>query len=130
VSAVAAAESPVRLRRESAGRRLLRRPVAAVAAIVVAILVIVMGLLRIRALRRPDGRAFLLAIAAWALGRALVATTWRDPVASGPFRLEQVIDLAVAAGAGILLALLLVRQRRAGAAASDDDGDPVEPPGR
>ena len=100
------------------------------ALVTIAILVIVMGLLRIRALRRPDGRAFLIAIAAWALGRALVATTWRDSVASGPFRLEQVIDLAVAAGAGILLALLLVRQRRAGAAASDDDGDPVEPPGR
>lgn len=98
--------------------------------VTIAILVIVMGLLRIRALRRPDGRAFLIATAAWAVGRALVATTWRDPVASGPFRLEQVIDLAVAAGAGILLALLLVRQRRAGAAASDDDGVPVEPPGR
>ena len=100
------------------------------ALVTIAILVIVMGLLRIRALRRPDGRAFLIAAAAWAVGRAFVAATWRDPVASGPFRLEQVIDLAVAAGAGILLALLLVRQRRAGAAASDDDGDPVEPPGR
>jgi len=100
------------------------------ALVTIAILVIVMGLLRIRALRRPDGRAFLIAIAAWALGRALVATTWRDPVASGPFRLEQVIDLAVAAGAGILLALLLVRQRRAWAAASDDDGVTAEPRGR
>ena len=100
------------------------------ALVTIAILVIVMGLLRIRALRRPDGRAFLIAIAAWALGRALVATTWRDPVASGPFRLEQVIDLAVAAGAGILLALLLVRQRRAWAAGSDDDGVTAEPRGR
>ena len=100
------------------------------ALVTIAILVIVMGLLRIRALRRPDGRAFLIAIAAWALGRALVATTWRDPVASGPFRLEQVIDLAVAAGAGILLALLLVRQRRAWAAGPDDDGVTAEPRGR
>ncbi|MEA2547274.1 MAG: phosphatidylglycerol---prolipoprotein diacylglyceryl transferase [Chloroflexota bacterium] len=100
------------------------------ALVTIAILVIVMGLLRIRAVRRPDGRAFLIAIAAWAVGRALVATTWRDPVASGPFRLEQVIDVAVAAGAIVLVALLLVRQRRAKVAESDEDGVRAEPPGR
>jgi phosphatidylglycerol:prolipoprotein diacylglycerol transferase len=83
----------------------------------IAILVIVMGLLRTRALRRPDGRAFLIALGAWAVGRAIVATTWRDQVASGPFRLEQVIDLAVALGAIVLLALLQVRQWKTRAAA-------------
>jgi prolipoprotein diacylglyceryltransferase len=87
----------------------------------VAILVVVMGLLTIPAVRRPDGRAFLIAIGAWAVGRAIVATTWRDPVASGPFRLEQVLDLATALGAACLLVLVLVRGRRVGQPAVDDD---------
>jgi phosphatidylglycerol:prolipoprotein diacylglycerol transferase len=87
----------------------------------VAILVVVMGLLTIPAVRRPDGRAFLIAIGAWAIGRAIVATTWRDPVASGPFRLEQVLDLATALGAACLLVLVLVRGRRVDQPAVDDD---------
>jgi prolipoprotein diacylglyceryltransferase len=87
----------------------------------VAVLVVAMGLLTIPAIRRPDGRAFLIAIAAWALGRAAVATTWRDPVASGPFRLDQILDLATALGAACLLALVLTRGRRTGAAASIGD---------
>ena len=78
----------------------------------VAILIIVMGLLTLPAVRRPDGRAFMLAIAIWALSRAVVAGTWRDPVASGPFRLEQVLDLAIAAGAIAILLLIVVRGRR------------------
>ncbi|HEX5823646.1 MAG TPA: prolipoprotein diacylglyceryl transferase family protein [Candidatus Limnocylindrales bacterium] len=87
----------------------------------IAILIAVMGLLTIPAIRRPDGRALVIAIGLWALGRAVVASTWRDPVASGPFRLEQVLDLAVALGAAIVLGLLLVRERRRGS----DLGDPL-----
>jgi len=87
----------------------------------VAVLIVAMGLLTIPAIRRPDGRAFLIAIGAWALGRAVVATTWRDPVASGPFRLDQILDLATALGAACLLALLLIRERRVGPAASIHD---------
>jgi prolipoprotein diacylglyceryltransferase len=88
----------------------------------VAILVVVMGLLAIPALRRPDGRAFLIAIGAWAVGRAVVATTWRDPVVSGPFRLEQVLDLATAVGAAGVLVLVLVRGRRVDRSVVTDDG--------
>jgi prolipoprotein diacylglyceryltransferase len=102
----------------------------------IAVLVIVMGLLTVPAFRRPDGRAFLTAIGAWAVGRALVASTWRDPVASGPFRLEQVLDLALSIGAMFLLVLLLIRQRRMariGAAddtVTEDDGAMTEPAAR
>jgi phosphatidylglycerol:prolipoprotein diacylglycerol transferase len=90
------------------------------ALLTIAILIVVMGLLTIPAVRRPDGRSFLIALGAWAVGRAVVASTWRDPVAVGPLRLEQVLDLGVAAGAAILLVLLLVRQRRLGPEAVDD----------
>jgi phosphatidylglycerol:prolipoprotein diacylglycerol transferase len=92
------------------------------ALLTISILIAVMGLLTIPAVRRPDGRAFLIAIGMWALGRAVVASTWRDPVAIGPFRLEQVLDLGVAAGVAILLVLLLVRQRRLGPDAAEADG--------
>jgi phosphatidylglycerol:prolipoprotein diacylglycerol transferase len=88
----------------------------------VAILVGTMALLTIPAFRRPDGRAFLIAIGAWAVDRAVVATSWRDPVAIGPFRLEQVLDLATVAGAAVVLALVLVRERRVDRPVVEDDG--------
>ena len=75
------------------------------------ILVLVMGLLAVPGARRPDGRAFLLAIALWAIARSLVAMTWRDPVVAGPFRAEQVIDLAIVLGCLIGLVGLIRRER-------------------
>jgi len=50
----------------------------------------------------------------WGLARAIVAATWRDPIAAGPFRLEQVLDLGVVVGSAVLLGLLAVRRRRRG----------------
>jgi phosphatidylglycerol---prolipoprotein diacylglyceryl transferase len=65
------------------------------------------------ALRRPDGRLFALAIAGWAIGRAIVASTWRDPVVAGPLRAEQVIDVVVAIGSlGLSFALIAARRGR------------------
>jgi phosphatidylglycerol:prolipoprotein diacylglycerol transferase len=58
-------------------------------------------------LRRSDGRLFLLALAGWAVGRAIVASTWRDPVVVGPLRAEQAIDIVVAAGSIALAARLI-----------------------
>ena len=62
--------------------------------------VIVLGLVLLLSLapilRRSDGRLLLVALAAWAVGRAVVASTWRDPVTIGPLRTEQAIDLVVA----------------------------------
>jgi hypothetical protein len=62
--------------------------------------------------RRADARAFLVALAAWAGIRFVVAATWRDRVILGPFRAEQLIDLGVMAGSLVLL--LLVRFRAPG----------------
>jgi phosphatidylglycerol:prolipoprotein diacylglycerol transferase len=59
-------------------------------------------------LRRADGRLFLLALAGWAVARAIVASTWRDPVVIGPLRAEQAIDIAVAIGSIVLAAGLIV----------------------
>jgi len=59
------------------------------------LLAAMLAVLRRPSMRRTDGRAFLLALAGWCLVRLVVATTWRDPVAVGPLRAEQVIDLIV-----------------------------------
>ncbi|HET7702164.1 MAG TPA: prolipoprotein diacylglyceryl transferase family protein [Candidatus Limnocylindrales bacterium] len=80
---------------------------------------IVIGAVMVLALsppfRRPDGRLFLVALAAWALVRAIVASTWRDPAVLGPLRAEQVIDLIVAV---VALGLLVAPNARR--AAGDD----------
>jgi phosphatidylglycerol:prolipoprotein diacylglycerol transferase len=62
-------------------------------------------------LRRSDGRLFLIGLAAWSVGRGVVAATWRDPVVVGPFRAEQAIDLVVAIGS-IVIALTLIAIHR------------------
>lgn len=77
------------------------------------VLVLVMGLLAVPGARRLDGRAFLLALALWALVRALVVLTWRDPVVVGPFRAEQVIDVAIVLGCLIGIGGLIRRERPA-----------------
>ena len=60
------------------------------------VLVVLMGVLAVPGLRRPDGRAFLIAVGLWAVARSVVVTTWRDPVTVGPLRTEQVIALLIA----------------------------------
>lgn len=72
----------------------------------VVILIGVAGLSLIPALRRSDGRLFLVGLAGWSVARAVVASTWRDPVVAGPLRAEQVIDALVALGS-LALAILL-----------------------
>jgi prolipoprotein diacylglyceryltransferase len=64
-----------------------------------------------------DGRAFLVALALWAGGRAIVAAVWRDPVVNGPFRADQLLSLAIISGALVALAgmaALRARRRRQG----------------
>ncbi len=78
------------------------------AAATLGILVVLLLLLTAGAFSRRGGGAFLLGIALWALARAGVAATWRDPVTVGPLRMDQVLSLAIAAGALVLLAAIAV----------------------
>jgi phosphatidylglycerol:prolipoprotein diacylglycerol transferase len=64
---------------------------------------VILGLIAVGAFRRRAGGAFLVGIALWSLARAAVATTWRDPAVVGTARTDQVICLAIAAGALLLL---------------------------
>lgn len=82
-----------------------------------------------------NGGAFLFAIALWAGARALVAITWRDPQVLGPLRMDQLISIAIAAGAVLLMGVVggasAVRSRRRRAAGAGDGGagEPGPAPG-
>ncbi len=85
----------------------------------VAILVVLMALLG-RAVPAPGRRRLPAGIALWALARTAVAATWRDPGVIGQLRMDQVLSLAIAAGATLLLlAAAIVRSVRR---------QPAEPP--
>ena len=60
---------------------------------------------------RRDGRAFLVAMAAWLVVRIAVATTWRDPAVVGPLVADQLISLVLLAGIVVLLVALRRRDR-------------------
>ena len=67
-------------------------------------------------LRRADGRLFAVGLAAWALGRGLVASTWRDAAVLGPLNVEQLMCIVVAVVAiGSAIAATVVIRRRRGA---------------
>jgi prolipoprotein diacylglyceryltransferase len=76
------------------------------------ILVALTFLLAVPVVRRPDGRALLIAVAAWAMVRSIVSTTWRDPVTIGPLRTEQFLCLLIVAGCLVGLAALVRRDRQ------------------
>jgi len=93
------------------------------------VLVALLVVLLIPAVRHPDGRAFLLALAAWCGVRAAVAATWRDPIVAGPLRAEQVIAAVVAVGSLLLFVGVVVRTHLARGRGADDaaalDGEAV-----
>jgi prolipoprotein diacylglyceryltransferase len=62
----------------------------------VVVLLVMMGLLSAGAFRRRGGGAFVLAIALWAVARALVAISWRDPAVVGPLGMDQAISISIA----------------------------------
>jgi prolipoprotein diacylglyceryltransferase len=69
------------------------------------------------AFRRRDGRLLLTAIGGWALLRAAVSVTWRDPAVLGPFGAAGVLTLVVAVACGLsLIALTVAGRRQAGQA--------------
>lgn len=82
-------------------------------AIAVAIAIVVLGgLAWLSPLRRGNGTALFAALGLWALARFAAASTWRDPVIVGAFRVEQMLLLAVlvVAATGFLLRARARRQ--------------------
>lgn len=90
--------------------------------------ILTVGLL-VGAFERRDGRLFFLAIGAWAVARAIVSTTWRDPVAAGGFSVGGWIAVGIAIGCA--LALVGITARRLGPAAGEPgevpEGSPAQP---
>ncbi len=72
------------------------------------------------AFARRDGRLLLVALGGWALVRVLVASTWRDPVVLGPFRTNQLVDLAIVGGCLLAFLALGRASRRAGRQSQDE----------
>lgn len=95
--------------------------------------ILVLWVLAFDAFRGRNGGAFLFAIGLWAVARAIVASTWRDPAVLGPLRMDQVISIAIAAGAWTLMAIVglvaVVRgRRRVGSEGSADALGTASPP--
>jgi hypothetical protein len=61
-----------------------------------------------------------VAIGLWAVARALVSTTWRDPVVVGGLNAGGLIALGIAAGCALELVLTM---RRRGPASEAPDAD-------
>ena len=87
------------------------------AAMTTGVLVLVGLLGWLSGLRRVDGRLFAVGLALWALGRALVAVTWRDDAVLGQLKAGQLICLVVAVLAFCLAIVAWLVRRRAHAGA-------------
>ena len=73
------------------------------------------------AFRARDSSRLLIAIALWAVVRAAVSTTWRDPIIVGPLPVGGVLALVIAAGTivtAIVVGAWLPRKARAARAAA------------
>jgi prolipoprotein diacylglyceryltransferase len=102
------------------------------------VMLVVIVLVASGAFRGRNGGAFLLGLGLWAIARALVAITWRDPQVIGPLNMDQVISIAIAS---VSLALVVAiggvstaRGRRAAAnpgagttGGADAAGEPAWP---
>jgi prolipoprotein diacylglyceryltransferase len=78
----------------------------------VLVLVAAIGLIASGAFLRREGRLFVAVLGAWAVARAIVAATWRDPPILGPLRADQLISIGIATGC-VLLLLATRPERRA-----------------
>lgn len=85
-----------------------------------AILTLVTVLLMLGAFPRRDGKVFFLAIGAWAIARAIVSTTWRDPLVTDRLNAGGLIAVGIASACVLALIVLFVRARLVG---QDPDAD-------
>jgi phosphatidylglycerol:prolipoprotein diacylglycerol transferase len=78
---------------------------------------------------RRDGRLFFLAIGGWAVARAIVSTTWRDPVVAGGSNVGGWIAVGIAIGCALVLIGLTIRRRRPATEGPADEpaGSPAQP---
>jgi prolipoprotein diacylglyceryltransferase len=53
--------------------------------------------------RKRNGAAFFLAVGLWAIARAVVAATWRDPAVAGSLSAAQLLAVGVAIGCALLV---------------------------
>ena len=83
------------------------------------VMLVVLVLLASGAFRGRNGGVFLLGLGLWAIARALVAFSWRDPQVIGPLNMDQVISIVIASVSLALLVLIgrvsTARGRRASA---------------
>jgi prolipoprotein diacylglyceryltransferase len=85
-----------------------------------AILAVLMLALLGGAFGRRDGRLFFVAVGSWAVARAAVSTTWRDPPVIAGLNVGGLIAVGIVVGCGLALVLLTVRPPR-----SIDDAEPA-----
>jgi phosphatidylglycerol:prolipoprotein diacylglycerol transferase len=79
------------------------------------------------AFRGRDGRLFFVAIGLWAVARAAVSTTWRDPVVAGGLPAAGLIAVAIALGCAVAVVIVSVRRRGGATDAPADSGDAFDP---
>jgi prolipoprotein diacylglyceryltransferase len=84
-----------------------------------AVMLVVVVLIAMGVFRGRNGGAFLLGLGLWAIARALVAFSWRDPQVIGPLNMDQVISISIATVSLVLMVLIggvsTARGRRAAA---------------
>jgi hypothetical protein len=90
-----------------------------------AILAVLTASLMVGAFRSRDGRLFYIAIGLWAVARALVSTTWRDPVVAAGLNTAGLISVGIALGC--VVGFVAVTIRHHGRAPDADQLDPAAP---
>ena len=73
--------------------------------------------------RRCNGASYFLAIGLWAIARAMVATTWRDPAVLGTLSAGQLLALAVALACVLLVVGFAILAAVQHAKDEDDEDD-------
>jgi len=76
----------------------------------IGVIAVLAGVLAVGAFALRGAAAFLVGLSMWAIVRLLVAFTWRDPAAIGPLSIDQLLSVAIAAGALVLLAAGVTRE--------------------
>lgn len=94
-----------------------------------AILIVLTLTLIVGAFRGRDGRIFFVSIGLWAVARAVVSTTWRDPVVARGLTAGGLIAVGIAIACALAILFLTVRRLRAPSdpLATGVDGDVAWP---